>query len=85
MGEFIKRNFEEAVVLFNEKTPKNYDKEPSIDYSSARMGGWLMKDKQDMNIGWVGHRGDVQVYDYKDREVGQVDGVRKKTPYGRHK
>jgi hypothetical protein len=28
------------------------------------MGGWIMKDVDDMMIGWSGHRGDVTVYDY---------------------
>ena len=73
MSLFEKKNFEEAVALFRDKAGKNYTKVPNVDYSSERMGGWLMKDKHNMMIGWVGHRGDVQVYDYYDRKVGEVD------------
>tara|TARA_A100000172_G_scaffold75288_1_gene58000 strand:+ start:1860 stop:2075 length:216 start_codon:yes stop_codon:yes gene_type:complete len=55
MSLFEKKNFEEAVALFRDKAGKNYTKVPHVDHSSARMGGWLMKDKHNMMIGWVGH------------------------------
>jgi hypothetical protein len=59
--------YNEALKAFmtkaNELYP-NYDKIPSMQYSSCRMGGWIMKDVDDMMIGWSGHRGDVTVYDY---------------------
>ena len=47
------------------KLVQGYDKIPSEDYSSERMGGWLIRDTDDMLIGWVGNLGEITVYDYK--------------------
>lgn len=44
---------------------KNYDKEPSEEYCSERMGGWIMFDTDNMVIGWVGNKGEITVYDYE--------------------
>jgi hypothetical protein len=33
------------------------------------MGGWIIRDADNMVIGWVGHRGDVSVYNYEDRPL----------------
>ena len=43
----------------------NYDKEPSIEFCSERMGGWLIFDTSNMMIGWVGNLGEITVYDYE--------------------
>ncbi|QDP55406.1 MAG: hypothetical protein GOVbin3762_10 [Prokaryotic dsDNA virus sp.] len=44
---------------------KNYSKEPSEQYCSERMGGWIMFDTNNMVIGWVGNLGEITVYDYE--------------------
>lgn len=44
---------------------KDYDKVPSQEYCSERMGGWLINDLDNMMIGWVGNLGEVTVYDYE--------------------
>ena len=44
---------------------KNYAKEPSEEYCSERMGGWIMFDTNNMVIGWVGNLGEITVYDYE--------------------
>lgn len=59
--------YEEAEALFIDKAKsiyKHYDKNPSQIYSSARMGGWLMKDEEDMIIGFVPNMGAIDVYNY---------------------
>ena len=43
----------------------DYDKIPSKEYCSERMGGWLIYDLNNMMIGWVGNLGEVTVYDYE--------------------
>lgn len=59
--------YQEAIDAFlleaNKQFP-GYSKVPSEDLSSCRMGGWIIKDTEDMFIGWSGHRGDIKVYDY---------------------
>ena len=62
--------FEEAELKFLKKTPKGFEKKPCKDYSSLRKGGWIIRDTEEMTIGWVGKRGDIQVYDYRDRVPG---------------
>lgn len=60
--------YSEAQTKFMAKAKKlvqGYDKIPSEDYSSERMGGWLIRDTDDMLIGWVGNLGEITVYDYK--------------------
>ena len=62
-------NYNQAITKFNTKVNTlilNYDKVPSGKYSSERMGGWLIRDTNNMMIGFVGNRGDIQVYDYFD-------------------
>lgn len=60
--------FPEAKIKFlakAERLVQGYDKMPCEEYSSERMGGWLIKDTNDMLIGWVGNLGEITVYDYK--------------------
>ncbi len=46
---------------------KTYDKTPSEMYSSERCGGWLIKDTDNMFIGFVSNYGGVDVFDYTDK------------------
>ena len=62
-----KQMYDQAVKLFNEKTPKDYNKTPSVNNSSKRWGGWLLKDDRNIMIGFVGTRGDVRWHDYEDK------------------
>lgn len=59
--------YQEAKERFLEKALRlveGYDKIPSEQYCSERMGGWLIYDKKNMMIGWVGNLGEITVYDY---------------------
>ena len=63
------KNFQKAVHTFLAKVNKtnpHFDKTPSETNSSERMGGWLIRDTYNMISGFVGNRGDVQVYNYID-------------------
>ena len=68
-GETMKHTFYEAVELFYSRVPEDYTKIPSEELSDLRMGGWIIRDADNMVIGWVGHRGDVSVYNYEDRPL----------------
>jgi len=68
-GEEMKHTFKEAVKIFKNRVPDKYDKTPVEDLSDLRMGGWIIRDANNMVIGWVGHRGDVTVYNYEDRPL----------------
>jgi len=60
--------YEEANSKFLDKAfslMPYYDKVPTEKYCSERMGGWLIKDSDNMMIGWVGNLGEVTVYDYE--------------------
>ena len=60
--------FQEAKQKFLLKATRlvdGYDKVPSEAYCSERMGGWLIYDRNNMMIGWVGNLGEVTVYDYE--------------------
>lgn len=60
--------FEEAKSKFLVKAKHlipTYDKVPSAEYCSERMGGWLIYDLNNMMIGWVGNLGEITVYDYE--------------------
>ena len=71
MNKYINReeqNYKEAKTKFLEKARStfgpSYNKIPSEKYSTARMGGYLIKDEEAMVIGWVPKLGGVDVYDY---------------------
>ena len=60
--------FKEAKSKFLDKALTlitDYDKVPSEEYCSERMGGWLIYDLDNMMIGWVGNLGEITVYDYE--------------------
>ena len=68
-GETMKHTFHEAVELFYSRVPEDYTKIPIEEHSDLRMGGWIIRDADNMVIGWVGNRGDVSVYNYEDRPL----------------
>ena len=68
-GESMKHTFHQAVELFYKRVPEDYNKIPIEKHSDPRMGGWIIRDTENMVIGWVGHRGDVTVYNYEDRPL----------------
>tara|TARA_R110000744_G_scaffold44267_2_gene98864 strand:- start:1211 stop:1453 length:243 start_codon:yes stop_codon:yes gene_type:complete len=67
-----KLTYKEALALFWNEVPVAYTKVACPDSSSLRLGGWLLKDKRNMMIGFVGHRGDVRWHDYRDVAVGET-------------
>jgi len=71
-----KFDFEKAKKIFLQKAGKSYQKIPSQEYSSARMGGWIIRDVEDMYIGFVGYRGDTQVFDYMPQTAETVQDNR---------
>jgi hypothetical protein len=73
----MSHTFAEAEALFLQKAEPDYNKTPSEKHSSARMGGWIIFDVNNMMIGWVGKRGDVRVYNYEDRPVKKLNKVEK--------
>tara|TARA_R110000824_G_scaffold122497_2_gene279708 strand:- start:305 stop:562 length:258 start_codon:yes stop_codon:yes gene_type:complete len=54
--------FTEIIKQLKDAHPE-YTRTPSEQYSSARMGGWLLKDNDDLYIGFVSNRGGVQLVD----------------------
>tara|TARA_R110002051_G_scaffold305657_1_gene375726 strand:+ start:109 stop:324 length:216 start_codon:yes stop_codon:yes gene_type:complete len=68
----IKLTYTEALALFSGEVPVAYTKVVCPNNSSLRLGGWLLKDKRNMMIGFVGHRGDVRWHDYRDVTVGET-------------
>ena len=52
--------FNEILHQLNDKYP-DYNRIPCEKNSSARMGGWLLKDTDDMYIGFVSFRGGAQL------------------------
>ncbi len=71
MNKYIKPQAKDFTVIseaFLQQARKsfgqNYDKVPSEKYSTARMGGYLIKDVDNMVIGWVPKSGSIDVYDY---------------------
>lgn len=55
-----------ALAKYTNKQPKDWHRVPVKAHSSARMGGWLMKDNKNMYVGWVGYRGDITYMDYEE-------------------
>ena len=58
------RTFKEAVKLYQQKQPEDWSFIPSEEFSSERCGGWLIRDANDMYIGWVGNKGDTSYASY---------------------
>ena len=65
MTKMTKRTFREAFALYLSKaTTFKGEFLPVEEYSSERMGGWIMKDANNMYVGWVGNRDDVTYAEY---------------------
>lgn len=59
-------SFKKATQMLLAKAPSDWDYLPSEEFSSERMGGWIMKDSANMYIGWVGNLGDVTHAGYRE-------------------
>lgn len=61
--------FKQAKSKFLDKVNKTTDihnRIPHVAFSSERMGGWILRDQNNMYIGWVGNAGDITFVDYRD-------------------
>lgn len=65
MRKFEKKSFSRVLSLYQEATPSDWKHVPCEELSSERCGGWLLRDSNDMYIGWVGNRGDVTYAGYE--------------------
>jgi hypothetical protein len=54
--------FDKVLEEFKKIHP-HYSRTPSEKFSSARMGGWLLRDADDMYIGFLSKRGGCEVVD----------------------
>lgn len=50
-------SFTRVLKVFEKTKPKGFTRQPSEEHSSERMGGWLLKDANDMHIGFVSNYG----------------------------
>ena len=39
------------------------------------MGGWILRDQNDMYVGWVGNKGDITFVDYRDTTPNNVSRI----------
>lgn len=53
----LENSFSKMLKVFEETKPKDFTRQPSEKFSSERMGGWLLKDANDMHIGFVSNYG----------------------------
>ena len=64
----VKHTYKQAVNLFNEKRKNTewlyspFISKPFRRKSTQKSGGWILRDKNNVEIGWVGNRGDVTIY-----------------------
>ena len=61
--------FQQAKSKFLDKVKKTttkYNRIPCIKFSTEKMGGWILRDKNNMYIGWVGNKGDITFVDYRN-------------------
>tara|TARA_R100000935_G_scaffold40236_1_gene61750 strand:+ start:204 stop:476 length:273 start_codon:yes stop_codon:yes gene_type:complete len=68
-------DFDKAVEKFFDYAPVDFDKTPCEKFSTKRMGGWAMKDNNDMAIGFVRFSGGVDVLDYVDTSADTVQSI----------
>ena len=47
-------------------TIDTYNRIPYRGFSTEKMGGWILRDKNNMYIGWVGNKGDITFVDYRN-------------------
>tara|TARA_R100001129_G_scaffold155199_1_gene118116 strand:+ start:200 stop:454 length:255 start_codon:yes stop_codon:yes gene_type:complete len=67
--------FNEIVQQLNSKYP-HYTRVPCEENSSARMGGWLLKDADNMYIGFVSYRGGAQLLEIAETTPDNVPNMR---------
>lgn len=71
----IKHTYKEAVNLFRDRcknTEWRYSScitKPFRKKSIQKKGGWIFKDKNNIQIGWVGNRGDVTIYNQEEKKI----------------
>tara|TARA_R110000765_G_scaffold361080_1_gene451265 strand:- start:116 stop:406 length:291 start_codon:yes stop_codon:yes gene_type:complete len=57
------------------KTTAEYNRIPCIKFSTEKMGGWILRDQNDMYVGWVGNKGDITFVDYRDTTPNNVSRI----------
>ena len=67
--------FNEVLQQLKSKYP-HYTRVPCEKNSSARMGGWLLKDADNMYIGFASHRGGMQLLEIADTTPDNVPHIR---------
>ena len=67
--------FTEIIKQLKDAHPE-YTRTPSEQYSSARMGGWLLKDNDDLYIGFVSNRGGSQLLEVAETTPEQKPHIR---------
>ena len=67
--------FIEVLQKFEYKHPE-FTRIPSEKYSTSRMGGWLLKDSDDMYIGFISNNGNPQVVEIAETTPDNIPDVR---------
>ncbi len=68
--------FQQAKSKFLDKVHQtNLCRIPHIAYSSERMGGWILRDLDNMYIGWVGNKGDITWVDCRETTPSNVSRI----------
>jgi len=49
--------FDKVLEMFEKTKPEGFTRVPSEKFSSERMGGWILKDAEDLHVGFVGNTG----------------------------
>lgn len=61
--------FQQAKSKFLDKVRSTTDihkRIPCVKFSTEKMGGWILRDQNNMYIGWVGNKGDITFVDYRN-------------------
>jgi hypothetical protein len=51
--------FDTVLEVFEKTKPEGFTRKPSEKFSSERMGGWILKDAEDLHVGFIGKTGRV--------------------------
>jgi hypothetical protein len=70
-----KLNFDEMLAKFKQDNPK-YSRTPSSEYSSGRMGGWLLKDANNKYIGFASYLSGYQLVDIVETDSKNVKKIK---------
>jgi len=66
-GDKMTNTFEQAKSKFLDRVHQTgLSRIPHVAYSTERMGGWILRDLDNMYIGWVGNKGDITWVDYRE-------------------